>query len=77
MQKFAMVSRNSYLADDAASGLVIVTPSGRGPMVHQLDSICGNQPTPQIMIQLIGCRIDTARPHEGRKSLTAATNSSG
>ena len=77
MQKFVMVSRNSDLADDAASGPVVVTQSGRGPMAHQLDSFCGNEPTPQIMIQLIGCRIETARPHGRQKHLTATANSSG
>jgi hypothetical protein len=62
MQKSVMVSRNSDLEGDADS-----MPSGRGPMMHQFDSVFGNQPTPQIMIQLIGCRIETARPHEGGK----------
>ena len=38
-------------------GHVDVVPSGRCPMAHQFDSVCGNEPTPQIMIQLIGCRI--------------------
>jgi hypothetical protein len=51
-------------------------PSGRGPMVHQFDSTSRNQPTPQIMIQLIGCRIETTRPHEGWKKRTAAPSSS-
>jgi hypothetical protein len=64
MQKSVMVSRNSDVEGDAVS-----MPSGRGPMVHQFDSVCRNQPTPQIMIQLIGCRIETARPHEGRHQL--------
>jgi hypothetical protein len=31
-------------------------------MAHQFDYVCGNEPTPQIMIQLIGCRITTAPP---------------
>ena len=77
MQKFVMVSRNSDLADDAASGPVVVTQSGRGPMAHQFDSFCGNEPTPQIMIQLIGCRIETERPHGRQKNLTATANSGG
>jgi hypothetical protein len=72
MQKSVMVSRNSDLEGDAP-----LMPSGRGLMVHQFDSVYGNQPTPQIMIQLIGCRIGSARPHEGKKNLTGATNSSG
>ncbi len=71
MQKHAMVSGNSGLAD-AASGLVT-----QGPMAHQFDSLCGGEPTPQKMIQLIGCRIETGRPHGRRKNLTAAANSSG
>ena len=62
MQKFVMVSRNSDPADDGASGSVVVIGSGRRPMAHQLNSVFGNEPTPQIMIQLIGCRIATARP---------------
>jgi hypothetical protein len=66
MQKFAMVSRNSDPADDAASGSVVVIQSGRRPMAHQLNSVFGNEPTPQIMIQLIGCRIETAHPHGDR-----------
>lgn len=67
MQKFAMVSRNSDLAEDAASGSVVVIQSGR-PMAHQLNSVFGNEPTPQIMIQLIGCRIQTAHPHGDRRT---------
>jgi hypothetical protein len=68
MQKFVMVSRNSDLAVDAASGSVVVIQSGRGPMTHQLDSVFGNEPTPQIMIQLIGCRVETARPNGDRRT---------
>ena len=68
MQKFVMVSPNSDLADDAASGSVVVIQSGRRPMAHQLNSVFGNEPTPQIMIQLIGCRIETARPHGDRRT---------
>jgi hypothetical protein len=68
MRKFVMVSRNSNLADDATSGSTVVIQSGRRPMAHQLNSVFGNEPTPQIMIQLIGCRIETAHPHEDRKT---------
>ncbi len=67
MQKPVMVSRNCDLADDAASGSGVVINLGRGPMAHQRHSTFGNDPTPQIMIQLIGCRIETAHPHgDGR-----------
>ena len=55
-----MVSRNPYRAEDDPFGHVDVVPSGRSPMAHQFDSVCGNEPTPQIMIQLIGCRIATS-----------------
>jgi hypothetical protein len=68
MQKFVMVSRNSDLAVDAASGSVVVIQSGRGQMTHQLDSVFGNEPTPQIMIQLIGCRVETAHPNGDRRT---------
>lgn len=68
MQKSVMVSRNSDLADDAASGSAVVIQPGRRPMVHQLNSVFGNEPTPQIMIQLIGCRIETAHPHGDRST---------
>jgi len=76
MQKFVMVSRNSELPDEGSSGPV--TLSGRGdPIAHQFDCVHGNEPTPQIMIQLIGCQIEIARPHGRRENLTAAANSSG
>jgi hypothetical protein len=71
MKKSVMVSRNSDEGDAASM------PTGRGPMAHRFDSVCRNQPTPQIMIQLIGCRIETARTHEGRKEeLTNAASHS-
>jgi hypothetical protein len=63
MQKCVMVSRNSEILDDAASGPVVVTLSEPGPMTRQFASFCGNEPTPQSMIQLIGCRIETVRPN--------------
>jgi hypothetical protein len=68
MQKLAMVSRNSDPADDAASGSVVAIQSGRRPMAHQLNSVFGNEPTPQIMIQLIGCRMETAYPHGDKRT---------
>ena len=68
MQKSVMVSRNSDLADDASSGSAGVVQSGRGPMAHQLNSVFGNEPTPQIMIQLIGCRMETDHPHGDRRT---------
>jgi len=36
-------------------------------MAHQFDSVCGNEPTPQIMIQLIGCRITPSQQLVGSK----------
>lgn len=71
MQKHAMVSGSSGLAD-AASGLVT-----QGPMAHQFGSLCGGEPAPQKMIHLIGCRVETGRQHGRKKNLTAAANSSG
>ena len=56
MQKVATIPQNSKLADDAPSAAV----QGWVPMAHQLDSVCGSEPTPQLMIQLIGCRVDTS-----------------
>jgi len=61
-----MVSRNTHRADDDSFGHVDV-PSGRCPMAHQFDSVCGNEPTPQIMIQLIGCRITPSQQLVGSK----------
>jgi hypothetical protein len=29
-------------------------------MAHQFDSVCGNEPMQQIMIQLIGCSVTTS-----------------
>ena len=58
MQNIVVVSRKTSLADDnAVAHFDDVIAAGRGPMAHQFDSVCGNQPTPQIMIQLIGCHI--------------------
>lgn len=60
MQKFVMVSRNSQLSDEGSSGPVVVTLSVRGDaMAHQFDCVHGNEPMPQIMIQLIGCHVET------------------
>jgi hypothetical protein len=64
-----VVSRNTYRADDDPFRLVDVVPSGRCPMAHQFDSVCGNEPTPQIMIQLIGCRVATSPQIDGSKLL--------
>ena len=73
MQQFIMASRNSNLADGAASRPLVGTLSGRGPMALQFDAVCGNEPTPQIMIQLIGCRIEVAAQLNGLKHLKAST----
>ena len=60
MQKSVIVSRNDHFPDEGSSGAVTVTPSARGnPMAHQFDCVHGNEPMPQIMIQLIGCHIET------------------
>jgi len=42
-------------------------------MAHQFDSVCGNEPTPQIMIQLIGCRIAPSPQVNDSKQLKAST----
>ena len=59
------------LADDIDFGSrhVVVVPTTRGPMAHQFDSVCGNEPTPQIMIQLIGCRVDILTASDRSKAL--------
>jgi hypothetical protein len=60
MQKL-MVSRNSQFADEGSSGPVVATRFVRDdPMAHQFDCVHGNEPMPQIMIQLIGRRIETS-----------------
>ena len=60
MQKFVMVSQNRQFTDEGSSGEIVVTPSAPGnPMAHQFDCVHGNEPMPQIMIQLIGCHIET------------------
>ena len=67
MQKFVMVSRNSDLADDAASGSVVVIQSGRRPMAHQLNSVfvkradAANHDSTDRMPH-----IETAHPHGDR-----------
>jgi len=67
MQKFVMVSRN------IVSEPVVATLSGRDPMAHQFDSVHGNEPTPQIMIQLIGCNMETRAAHiDGSRHLKAS-----
>jgi hypothetical protein len=67
MQKFVMVSQNSQLTDEGSSGAVVVRPSAHGdPMAHQFDCVHGNEPMPQIMIQLIGCHIETRVPRTVR-----------
>jgi hypothetical protein len=65
MLEYAVVSRNSHFADNAASGLVSVVPPTEGPMTHQHDSFFRYQPKPQSMIRLIGCRIKTQPQVEG------------
>jgi hypothetical protein len=52
MQQLVMVSRNT---DDDFKP--VLAPSE--PMAHQFDCVHGNEPMPQIMIQLIGCHIET------------------
>ena len=60
MQKFVMVSRNSQVTDEDSFRAAVVTPSACGdPMAHQFDCVHGNEPLPQIIIQLIGCHIET------------------
>jgi hypothetical protein len=41
-------------------------------MAHQFDAVCGNEPTPQIMIQLIGCRVTTSPPIDDSEHLNEA-----
>jgi hypothetical protein len=75
MRKFVIVSRSGELPDRGSSDLV--TLFGRsGSIAHQFDCVHGNEPTPQTMVQLIGCQIEIARPH-GRRESPAASNSSG
>ena len=71
--KLAVVSRNVYRADDDRPEHVDAVPSGRCPMAHQFDSVCGNGPTPQIMIQLIGCRIEPSPQVDDSKQLNEAS----
>jgi len=73
MQKF-MVSRNNQLADEGSSEPVEKSPSGGSDlMAHQFDCIHGNEPMLQIMIQLIGCRLETnaAKTVRGRSGHVA------
>jgi hypothetical protein len=56
MQQSVTVSRNAKNEDDFKPTL---SPSG--PMAHQFDCFHGNEPIAQIMIQLIGCRINARR----------------
>ena len=59
MQKL-MVSRNTKLTDEGSSEPIAISPSARGDtMAHQFDCVHGNEPMPQIMIQLIGCHVET------------------
>jgi hypothetical protein len=51
------------LEDDAIEPVLEL----RDPMVHQFDCVHRNEPTPQIMIQLVGCRIRNA-PHTDRSA---------
>lgn len=74
MQKFVMASRNSKFTNEGSSA----TLSGRSdPIAHQFDCVHGNEPTPQTVIQLIGCQIEIVRPYGRQESLTAAANSTG
>jgi hypothetical protein len=74
MRKFVMASRNSRLTNEGSSA----TLSGRSdPTAHQSECVHGNEPTPQTMIQLIGCRIEAKRQAGRPENLTAAENSSG
>jgi hypothetical protein len=59
------------VADDIGSRHVVVVQTIRGPMAHQFDSVCGNEPTPQIMVQLIGCRVDMPATSKRSKVLGA------
>ena len=38
-------------------------------MAHQFDSVCGNAPTPQIMIQLIGCIATSPQGDDSKQSV--------
>ena len=69
-------NRLSYLSLEVARRTAPI-PNEQASMAHQFDSVCGNEPTPQIMIQLIGCRIETARPLGGQENLTGTANSVG
>jgi hypothetical protein len=54
MQQLVMVAQNT---DDDFKP--VLAPSDQ--VAHQFDCVHGNEPKPQIMIQLIGCRIKETR----------------
>ena len=64
-KKLVMVSRNRGHADEIVSRHNVIVPPTTGPMTHQFDLFGGNEPTPQIMLQLIGCRIEIIQPQVG------------
>ena len=72
MKKLVMVSRNRDRADEIVSRHNVVVPPTPGPMAHQFDLFAGNEPTPQIMLQLIGCRIEI-QPQAGESKREAST----
>lgn len=54
-----MGSRNRDLVDGATLSHDVAMPITPGPMARQFSNLSyGNQPTPQIMLQLIGCHVE-------------------
>ena len=61
-----MGSQNRERSDGMASKHDVAVPPAPGPMARQFDLSYGNQATPQIMLQLVGCRVENRPPSDSR-----------